>query len=140
MQRIVKANPKPRKMLHINSIGCMYVDSIAFLLSGVNVEARNPQSKSPVKIKYFSGVLLHCDKCRTMAMKIAAVADGKDKDQVILNGEGIDPAYWTCLLSIAVAEAAAAAAAAVRGGGVFEGDIEIWFWVLGRKRPGVKSL
>ncbi|KAK6229871.1 hypothetical protein SCA6_018822 [Theobroma cacao] len=98
MQRIVKAYPKPRKMLHINSIGCMYVDSIAFLLSGVNVrckalkciaypkpgkilninsvEARNPQSKSPVKIKYFSGVLRHCDKCRTMAMKIAAVADG----------------------------------------------------------------
>ncbi|XP_022716585.1 heavy metal-associated isoprenylated plant protein 47-like [Durio zibethinus] len=49
---------------------------------------------------------LHCDKCRTKAMKIAAVANGvssvaiagKDKDQVVVTGEGIDSANLTCLL------------------------------------------
>ncbi|WRX27974.1 hypothetical protein QQP08_020461 [Theobroma cacao] len=51
-----------------------------------------------------SGVLLHCDKCRTKAMRIAAVADAwwreqeKTKDQVAMTGEGIDSAYLTCLL------------------------------------------
>ncbi|XVE50918.1 hypothetical protein DITRI_Ditri01bG0201900 [Diplodiscus trichospermus] len=51
-------------------------------------------------------VQMHCDKCRNKAKKIAAVADGvnsvaiegKDKDQVVVIGEGIDSAKLTCLL------------------------------------------
>ncbi|OMP06959.1 hypothetical protein COLO4_07756 [Corchorus olitorius] len=49
---------------------------------------------------------MHCDKCRTKAMKIAAEADGvssvaiggKDRDQVVVTGEGIDSASLTCSL------------------------------------------
>ncbi|KAK6267579.1 hypothetical protein QUC31_011739 [Theobroma cacao] len=56
------------------------------LIRSYYVEALNPS---------ISGVLLHCDKCRTKAMRIAAVADGvslverarKDKRSGNLKGE-----------------------------------------------------
>ncbi|XP_021287415.1 heavy metal-associated isoprenylated plant protein 47-like [Herrania umbratica] len=59
-----------------------------------------------MKQKIVIKVQMHCDKCRTKAMKIAAVANGvssvaiggKDKDQVVVTGEGIDSAKLTCLL------------------------------------------
>ncbi|XVF33841.1 hypothetical protein REPUB_Repub18cG0006400 [Reevesia pubescens] len=59
-----------------------------------------------MKQKIVIKVQIHCDKCRTKAMKIAAVANGvssvaiagKDKDQVVVTGEGIDSANLTCLL------------------------------------------
>ncbi|XVF76971.1 hypothetical protein PTKIN_Ptkin14bG0002800 [Pterospermum kingtungense] len=59
-----------------------------------------------MKQKIVIKVQMHCDKCRTKAMKIAAVANGvssvaiggKDKDQVVVTGEGIDSANLTCVL------------------------------------------
>ncbi|EOY11912.1 Heavy metal-associated domain [Theobroma cacao] len=59
-----------------------------------------------MKQKIVIKVPMHCDKCRTKAMKIAAVANGvssvaiagNDKDQVVVTGEGIDSANLTCLL------------------------------------------
>ncbi|XWS51685.1 hypothetical protein CRYUN_Cryun11dG0004500 [Craigia yunnanensis] len=59
-----------------------------------------------MKQKIVIKVQMHCDKCRTKAMKIAAVANGvssveiagKDKDEVVVTGEGIDSASLTCLL------------------------------------------
>ncbi|KAJ7963680.1 putative Heavy metal transport/detoxification superfamily protein [Quillaja saponaria] len=45
----------------------------------------------------------HCERCRTKAMKVAAVADGvrsvafegKDKTQLVIIGEGVDAANLT---------------------------------------------
>ncbi|GLT83643.1 hypothetical protein SLE2022_019200 [Rubroshorea leprosula] len=48
-------------------------------------------------------VSMHCDKCRTKAMKIAAVADGvtsvafqgEDRDRLLIEGDGVDAACLT---------------------------------------------
>ncbi|XP_022735510.1 heavy metal-associated isoprenylated plant protein 47-like [Durio zibethinus] len=59
-----------------------------------------------MKQKIVIKVQMHCDKCRVKAMTIAAEANGvssvriagKDKDQVVVTGEGIDSAKLTCSL------------------------------------------
>ncbi|KAK3010999.1 hypothetical protein RJ639_012936 [Escallonia herrerae] len=56
-----------------------------------------------VQQKIVIKVEMHCDKCRSKAMKIAAVAhgvnsvkiEGEDKDKVVVTGDGIDAACLT---------------------------------------------
>ncbi|KAK2978396.1 hypothetical protein RJ640_004927 [Escallonia rubra] len=56
-----------------------------------------------VQQKIVIKVDMHCDKCRSKAMKIAAVAhgvnsvkiEGGDKDKVVVTGDGIDAACLT---------------------------------------------
>ncbi|GKV38679.1 hypothetical protein SLEP1_g46568 [Rubroshorea leprosula] len=65
-----------------------------------------------MKQKIVIKVSMHCDKCRTKAMKIAAVADGRftdhlsisvtsvafqgeDRDRLLIEGDGVDAACLT---------------------------------------------
>ncbi|KAJ0100959.1 hypothetical protein Patl1_04005 [Pistacia atlantica] len=45
-----------------------------------------------MKQKIVIKVQVRCDKCRSKAMETAAVADGENKDKVVVIGEGVDAA------------------------------------------------
>ncbi|XP_034679428.1 heavy metal-associated isoprenylated plant protein 47-like [Vitis riparia] len=59
-----------------------------------------------MKQKIIVKVQMNCDKCRTKAMKIAAVEEGvisvaiegAEKDRVVVIGDGVDSASLTCCL------------------------------------------
>ncbi|XP_059444462.1 heavy metal-associated isoprenylated plant protein 47-like [Corylus avellana] len=59
-----------------------------------------------MKQKIVIKVQMSSEKCRTKAMKIAVTADGvssvaiqgSENDQLVVSGEGVDPANLTCLL------------------------------------------
>ncbi|XP_034679281.1 heavy metal-associated isoprenylated plant protein 47-like [Vitis riparia] len=59
-----------------------------------------------MKQKIIVRVQMNCDKCRTKAMKIAAVEEGvisvaiegAEKDRVVVIGDGVDSASLTCCL------------------------------------------
>ncbi|XXG80122.1 hypothetical protein AAC387_Pa09g1060 [Persea americana] len=59
-----------------------------------------------MKQKFVLKVQMTCGKCRTKALEIAASADGvnsvaiqgKDQDQVVVIGDGVDPISLVCLL------------------------------------------
>ncbi|KAI4307901.1 hypothetical protein L6164_031028 [Bauhinia variegata] len=63
----------------------------------LSADAADPMQKIVIEVP------LHCEKCRSKVMSIAAVAEGvtsaaferKEKDQVVIIGEGVDVATVT---------------------------------------------